>query len=192
MHHPAKIMKQSSIGSNLTNRMCDTNPKAILHTLNTQSKYWKIQKSCLWGVKTACPCWLGQGASFILSGIRVVLQQVKRADTIHTHMHAIVFQLSGSMLIAFHNEQQSGSFVCIHTQSKREHKWCLWGKYVWNVCLISSIGRLHEMLLTQIFGNMFAFFPVSCLHKDTTGLFLGAQESCTHSISTSLQTWEWD
>lgn len=41
-------------------------------------------------------------------------------------------------------------------------------------CLICSIGCLHGMLITEIFGNVFAFLPGRRLYIDTTGLFLGA------------------
>lgn len=122
-------------------------------------KTLKNSKGGPWGVKTALPSPVGaEGAPGVLSGISVALQQVKRPrtnthkQTQYTHTQAIVFQLNGSMLIAFHTEQQPGSFVCTHTHThtvKKGTQVMPLRESVWHICLICSIGCLHGMLITD-------------------------------------------
>lgn len=139
MNHPRSFEKTQKKRSNWqtkrnrggpSNLTCDINPKATLTQKCRDShrhlpQTLKNSKGGLWGVKDGPRCpGPGGGGPCVLSGISVVLQQVKRAHTNthgwtqYTHANAIVFQLNGSMLIAFHAEQQPGSFVCTHTHTQ--------------------------------------------------------------------------
>lgn len=83
------------------------------------------------------------------------------------------------MLIAFHTEQQAGSFVCIHTNTHRHRlnrntSDAAEGERLAH--LFDQFDRLpsRDSNHTDFLVNVFAFLPGRRLYIDITGLFLGA------------------
>lgn len=157
------------------NRMCDTNqPSCAAHKHGLRCTLTpKMLKGGLivdWGRRPLASSRVSELCYSRWKGCT-------RADCAHTHMNIIMFQLNGSMLIAFHTQQQSDSFIYTHMHTvKGEHKWCLWGRarcVVWwgRWEMLPSLDAYHTG-----FGNVFAFLPGRRLHTDTTGLFLGAMK----------------
>lgn len=181
----------------LPKRGSDTKPKRKYQHHTKKIKHYNISPKMLWaycGVlgQPVLADW-AQRAPRILSGIGVMLQQVKRPQT-HTHaltkadsIHTWRLLCFSSEPIVFYTEQQRDTFVC---QCTRRHKWCLWkGEclvFVWSLCWLCDSDHTVLCLLRL----QYVLFRNSSLYRHNPGLHLGTCEDAQcvhHSICTKTE-----
>lgn len=192
-------MRHRGSPSNLmTNRMCDT-PELYHPVTNMFRDTLTPTVDTLKGRPVGCwrqpalAAW-GHGASSILSGNSVVFQQVQRVhtkkptptDKIHTRKH---YRVSAQRLYAdCLSHWTTARQLCLYTQVGTQVMPLR--ESVWQICLISSIGCLHGILITHFFFGKCVCFPSrkTSVYRHNRHIFSYC-EFRTHSIATSLSTW---